>query len=67
MASKISATVGDTAMAESPEKIILGSVTGVYGVKGWLKIFSYTDPISGPGVDSQVTDGTVKMQWHGKK
>lgn len=29
----------------SPEKIILGRITGVYGVKGWLKIFSYTDPM----------------------
>jgi 16S rRNA processing protein RimM len=27
------------------EKIILGRITGVYGVKGWLKIFSYTDPM----------------------
>ncbi len=29
---------------EVPEKVILGRITGVYGVKGWLKIFSYTDP-----------------------
>jgi len=28
----------------SSEKVILGRITGVYGVKGWLKIFSYTDP-----------------------
>ena len=27
------------------DKIILGRITGVYGVKGWLKIFSYTDPM----------------------
>lgn len=27
------------------EKVILGRITGVYGVKGWLKIFSYTDPM----------------------
>ena len=26
-------------------KVILGRITGVYGVKGWLKIFSYTDPM----------------------
>ena len=25
--------------------IVLGQVSGVYGVKGWLKIYSYTDPI----------------------
>lgn len=29
----------------TPEKVILGRITGVYGVKGWLKIFSYTDPM----------------------
>ena len=28
-----------------PEKIILGRITGVYGVKGWVKVFSYTDPM----------------------
>jgi len=27
------------------EKIILGRITGVYGVKGWVKIFSHTDPM----------------------
>ena len=27
------------------EKVIVGRITGVYGVKGWLKVFSYTDPM----------------------
>jgi len=27
------------------EKIVVGRITGVYGVKGWVKIFSYTDPM----------------------
>jgi 16S rRNA processing protein RimM len=27
------------------EKVILGRITGVYGVKGWVKVFSYTDPM----------------------
>jgi len=27
------------------EKVILGRITGVYGVKGWLKVFSHTDPM----------------------
>lgn len=27
------------------EKVIVGRITGVYGVKGWVKIFSYTDPM----------------------
>lgn len=29
----------------SEEKVILGRISGVYGVKGWVKIFSYTDPM----------------------
>ncbi|MCK4833293.1 MAG: ribosome maturation factor RimM [Gammaproteobacteria bacterium] len=29
---------------KTPEKVILGRITGVYGVKGWVKVFSYTDP-----------------------
>ena len=37
----------DKAIAKSgtSEKVILGRIAGVYGVKGWLKIFSYTDPM----------------------
>lgn len=37
----------DEQIAESgtSEKVILGRITGVYGVKGWLKVFSYTDPM----------------------
>lgn len=27
------------------QKIILGRITGVYGLKGWVKVFSYTDPM----------------------
>jgi len=30
---------------ETPEKIVLGRITGVYGLKGWVKVFSYTDPM----------------------
>ncbi len=30
---------------DSSEKIVLGRITGVYGVKGWVKVFSYTDPM----------------------
>ena len=33
------------AESSTSEKVILGRITGVYGVKGWLKIFSYTDPM----------------------
>ncbi len=30
---------------KTSEKIVLGRITGVYGLKGWLKVFSYTDPM----------------------
>jgi len=30
---------------DTPEKIILGRITGVYGVKGWVKVFSFTEPM----------------------
>lgn len=26
------------------ENIIIGKINGVYGVKGWVKVYSYTDP-----------------------
>ncbi|TQV86572.1 ribosome maturation factor RimM [Aliikangiella coralliicola] len=29
-------------MFESP--VIIGEITGVYGVKGWVKVFSHTEP-----------------------
>ncbi len=32
-------------MSEQSALITLGKITSVYGVKGWLKIFSYTDPM----------------------
>lgn len=27
------------------ERVVLGRVTGVFGIKGWVKIESYTDPV----------------------
>ena len=27
------------------EKIVLGRITGIYGLKGWVKVFSHTDPM----------------------
>jgi 16S rRNA processing protein RimM len=32
-------------MVESaPEQVIVGEITAVYGIKGWVKVHSYTDP-----------------------
>jgi len=30
---------------DTSERVIVGRITGVYGVKGWVKVFSYTDPM----------------------
>lgn len=35
---------GGQNVAKDSEKIILGRIAGVYGVKGWFKVYSYTDP-----------------------
>ena len=35
----------DQDTGNASEKVILGRITGVYGVKGWVKVFSYTDPM----------------------
>ncbi len=31
-------------MTEDNDKLILGQINGVFGVQGWVKIFSHTDP-----------------------
>jgi len=31
-------------MAKDDDKLILGQINGVFGVQGWLKVFSHTDP-----------------------
>ncbi len=36
---------GEQEKDPASEKVILGRITGVYGVKGWVKVFSYTDPM----------------------
>lgn len=34
-------------MLDEDKKIIVGKINGVYGVKGWVKVFSETDPREG--------------------
>jgi len=31
-------------MSQSDDYILLGKISGVHGVKGWIKVFSYTSP-----------------------
>ena len=33
-----------TDAADTQRRILLGRVQGIFGVKGWVKIFSYTEP-----------------------
>jgi 16S rRNA processing protein RimM len=28
-----------------PDSLVVGKITGVYGIKGWVKIHAYTDPV----------------------
>ena len=57
-------------------EICLGSITGSYGIKGWLKVYSYTDPVESivdysPWIlrkgDSEQRVVVKKGQLHGKK
>jgi 16S rRNA processing protein RimM len=34
-------------MAESSQETVIGRITAVFGVKGWLKVYSFTDPRDG--------------------
>ncbi len=34
-------------MAEQADKVIIGRVAGLFGVKGWIKVQSYTEPATG--------------------
>ena len=34
-------------MSDKDEKIVLGKISGLHGVKGWVKVFSNTDPREG--------------------
>jgi len=32
-------------MSSSDKQIILGEITGIYGVRGWVKVYSHTKPL----------------------
>lgn len=34
-------------MAEQSQETVIGRITSVFGVKGWVKVYSYTDPMEG--------------------
>ena len=47
-----------------PNLVTIGNINGLYGVQGWLKVFSYTDPISNILDYSpwQIQGQTLKLQ-----
>ena len=60
----------------SVTEICLGSITGSHGIKGWLKVYSYTDPVEAifdysPWIlrkgDSEQRIVVKKGQLHAKK
>lgn len=66
------------AQSESINRVVAGKVTSVYGVKGWVKVHSYTDPpenifnfspwflISAEGKSSQDPVVIDNYRMHGK-
>ncbi|WP_111497461.1 MULTISPECIES: ribosome maturation factor RimM [Marinobacter] len=34
-------------MADKSQETVIGRITSVFGVKGWVKVYSYTDPMEG--------------------
>ena len=32
-------------MTDSEQQLVVGAINGVYGIKGWVKVYSYTSPI----------------------
>ncbi|GAA3922116.1 ribosome maturation factor RimM [Litoribacillus peritrichatus] len=63
-------------MASSSDKTVtLGKITGVFGVKGWVKVYSYTEPMEGifdyqpwylDSNGKKITVEVEKCQRHGK-
>jgi 16S rRNA processing protein RimM len=62
---------------EPGKRVIIGKISGVHGVRGWLKVFSYTDPreniflyqpwLLGEGKrNADATWTEVKFDEHGK-
>lgn len=50
-------------MTAADEKLIVGKISGVYGVKGWVKVYSDTDPREGI---SDYNPWYIQQGAHGK-
>ena len=51
------------AISAANEKLIVGRISGVYGVKGWVKVYSETDPREGI---ADYNPWYIKQGSHGK-
>jgi 16S rRNA processing protein RimM len=51
------------AISAANEKLIVGRISGVYGVKGWVKVYSDTDPREGI---ADYNPWYIKQGSHGK-
>jgi 16S rRNA processing protein RimM len=63
--------------AGEPRNVVLGRILGAHGVRGWLKVVSYTDPVDNllrqrawilaggdaPGREYRVRDGEFDGRW----
>ena len=34
-------------MSDAPRRVTLGRISGVYGIKGWVKVYAFTRPLEG--------------------
>jgi len=58
--------IGDNIGDNIADRIIVGKITGVYGVKGWVKVYSYTEPREGIALYTPwyLKQGKADKQWH---
>jgi 16S rRNA processing protein RimM len=58
-------------MGRGAEPVILGRIAGVYGVRGWVKVFSETNPVENifrytPWLVNDVERAVIEWRRHGK-
>ena len=50
--------------AEKDTRIVVGEIVGVFGVRGWVKLHSFTDPRTNIfGFDGDLRGRNVKLEW----
>ncbi len=55
-------------MSQSDDYILLGKISGVHGIKGWVKVFSYTSPrVKITEYSQWYMKGTKSQSWVSQK